>query len=117
MNFFEGVTTDNAELRLADGTTLQLHQQIAPAGTSVTIGARPEHIELGTEGWAAEAVVIEPTGSETQITVRIGSSTARVLVRGRPNVRAGDRIHLGVSPRYLHVFSTETGLAMTAEGA
>lgn len=114
MNMFEGVVTDDAGLRLADQTILQLRRQVAPAGTSVTVGARPEQLELSSDGWAAEAVVIEPTGSETQITVRIGASTTRVLLRGRTEVRPGDRIHLGIEPGNLHVFSTKTGLAMKA---
>lgn len=112
MNFFEGVVTDNAGLRLADMTTLDLRRQIAPAGTSVTIGARPEHLELSRAGWAAEAVVIEPSGSETQITARIGANTVRIVLRGRTDVRPGDQIHLGFEPENLHVFSAKSGLAL-----
>lgn len=114
MNFFEGILTDSGSLQMADQTRLELHRKVASPGTAVTIGVRPEHLELSDRGWSAEAVVIEPTGSETQISAHIGATTTRVLVRGRSDVRPGERINLWVDPGNLHVFSTETGLALTS---
>ncbi|MDN5788125.1 ABC transporter ATP-binding protein [Pseudorhodobacter sp.] len=109
MNFLEGVMTDNGSLRLPDLSELPLGRQIATAGAEVTVGLRPEHLFLTESGWPAEAVVIEPTGSETQITARASGKTFRILVRGRTEVKPGQSITLGFDPQHLHVFSTAIG--------
>src|SRR4051795_10170761 len=36
-------------------------------GRDVLLGVRPEHLTVGTEGFVAEVVVVEPTGADTQI--------------------------------------------------
>ncbi|MBB3019134.1 multiple sugar transport system ATP-binding protein [Microvirga lupini] len=107
MNFLEGEIADGAVLVLADGTRLQL-----PAGRQyrrahVTVGVRPEHFELHETGWPATVSVIEPTGSETQITARMAGQIVRILVRGRTLVMPGEVIHLQVRSELLHIFEDE----------
>src|SRR5256885_10606068 len=41
-------------------------------GREVLVGVRPEHLEVGTDGLAAEVVVVEPTGADTQIFCKVG---------------------------------------------
>ncbi|MGO4831444.1 TOBE domain-containing protein, partial [Rhizobiaceae sp. 2RAB30] len=53
--------------------------------------------------------VVEPTGSETQITARLSGHIIRVLLRGRTDIQPGQTIHLGTSPADLHVFDSKTG--------
>ena len=109
MNFFEGVVTPEGRLELAGGPQLDPGRPLAAPGQTVTMGVRPEHLELAETGWPAEAVVIEPTGSETQITARLSRTTIRILLRGRTGIKPGDTIHLRADPALIHVFATETG--------
>ena len=108
MNFLTGTPDDAGRLVVGDSLVLPLPVRIA-GGTRVTVGFRPEHLHVGADGWPASVSVVEPTGSETQITARIGEHVVRVLVRGRTDARPGDTIHLTVRPADLHVFDTASG--------
>ncbi|CAG0968736.1 MAG: sn-glycerol-3-phosphate ABC transporter ATP-binding protein UgpC [Rhizobiaceae bacterium] len=109
MNFFQGDVEGDATLVLDDGHALALPVPVPGEKGRVTLGVRPEHIHLANEGWPAVVSVIEPTGSETQITARIGEHVVRVLVRGRTEARPGETIHLAARPGDLHVFDGGTG--------
>lgn len=113
MNFFEGVLTDHKSVILSGGLEFILQKQVAQAGMEVTIGIRPEHFTLGKSGLSAEVSVVEPTGSETQITTRFAGGTARILLRGRSKARPGDTVHLSASPEDIHVFSNTTRMALS----
>lgn len=104
MNFLEGNVDDASQLILEDGTRLQLPFTNRLAQTRVTIGVRPEHFELSSSGWPATVSVVEPTGSETQITARISGHVVRVIVRGRTSVQPGEKIHLSVPGQLIHTF-------------
>jgi multiple sugar transport system ATP-binding protein len=104
MNFFEGDIVDRNRLHLADGTMLDLPKPDPKGRARVTIGVRPEHFSLSETGWPAAVVVVEPTGSETQITARVAGNLVRILVRGRTSVRPGQTIHLTVDPDTIHIF-------------
>jgi multiple sugar transport system ATP-binding protein len=111
MNFLEGEIVDGAILVLADGTRLQLPEGDHDERARVTVGVRPEHFELHESGWPATVSVIEPTGSETQITARMAGQIVRILVRGRTLVRPGEVIHLRVRSELLHIFEDEVAQA------
>ena len=108
MNFLEGGIEDGTSLVLDGGERLTLPVAV-PGGGRLTIGVRPEHLMLSEAGWPATVSVVEPTGSETQITARIAGHLVRVLVRGRTDVRPGETIYLSVAPNDLHVFDSRTG--------
>ncbi len=107
MNFVEGFVESGQTLLLDDGASLALPIPL-PGADRVTIGVRPEHLSLGETGWPAIVAVIEPTGSETQITARMGDHVIRVLIRGRTEVRPGDLIHLTARAQDIHVFDTRS---------
>jgi multiple sugar transport system ATP-binding protein len=111
MNFIHGRISDcGLELLAHGGARLAL-----PEGRSVTRGAemiygiRPEHLMLGKSGIAAEVVVVEPTGAETQITARIGTDVLVATVRERVEVRAGESVFMTPDLSKLHLFNAETG--------
>ena len=101
MNFLEG-NLDRARLVLDDGTALDLPSGDPKERTRATIGVRPEHFLLAESGWPATVAVVEPTGSETQITARIADHIVRILVRGRATANPGEVIHL--VPDQVHFF-------------
>ncbi|OCW56955.1 ABC transporter ATP-binding protein [Hoeflea olei] len=104
MNFFEGDFVDPTTFALADGTRLKLPVPDPKGRRHGTIGVRPEHFTLEQSGWPATVSVVEPTGSETQITARLAGRSIRVLIRGRTATRPGEAIHLGVEPELIHFF-------------
>ncbi len=108
MNFFNGKLDDNKSLVLSKELKLNLGKQFAQADTDVIIGVRPEHLVLAEKGWPCEVVVVEPTGSETQITARLAGNTLRVLLRGRTTVQPGDKVFVSAEPVSIHVFLAST---------
>ena len=104
MNFLEGEIVDRTVFRLNDGTRLRLPAPDPQARKRITLGVRPEHFTLSSEGWPAIVSVVEPTGSETQITARLAGHLVRILIRGRTEVNPGDTIHLDVTPNLIHMF-------------
>ena len=113
MNFVEGFVDRSGALVLDDGASLALPLPV-PGDDRVTIGVRPEHLSLAAAGWPAVVSVIEPTGSETQITARMGDYVIRVLIRGRTEMRPGETIHLTARAADVHVFDTRSGRRRTA---
>ena len=119
MNFLEGklmMTGNNGSashwVETANGARLPI--AIAPHasnGQAVTYGVRPEHLEFGTDGDGIEAeiVVVEPTGSETQIVARIGTQDIIAIFRDRRAVAPGDKIYLKPRANAAHLFDKDTG--------
>jgi multiple sugar transport system ATP-binding protein len=111
MNFVKG--------RLEDGgfTTdagMRLPIVKAPAssdGRPVVYGVRPEHFQLTPDGVPVEVVVVEPTGSETQVVVRGGGGHQEMICVFRERVTAapGETIRVQPNPRLVHLFDQETG--------
>ncbi|MBO9591212.1 ABC transporter ATP-binding protein [Devosia sp.] len=102
MNFLSGTMTPDG-FRTEEGIVLPV-----PAGAAsgaITYGVRPEHIELiEGDGIAAELVVIEPTGAETQFVARLGGQSVTGLVRDRLQQRPGDTIRIRPMVDAVHLF-------------
>jgi multiple sugar transport system ATP-binding protein len=83
----------------------------------VTYGVRPDHLELVADterGVPGEIVVVEPTGSETELVVKVGEAQVIVEARGRATVRPGDRVTFAVDPANVHLFDQKSGQRLTA---
>ena len=117
MNFIPGrlALADGARVVLTDdGLALPLPQPpAAPEGTRVLYGARPEHFALdGGEGLPAEVVVVEPTGAETQVALRLGHAGGQPIVaafRERLALRPGERLSLRPQAAHAHLFDADSG--------
>ncbi len=113
MNFLEGTLKANGGqpfVETANGAKLPL--KTAPAasdGRPVTYGIRPEHLDIADDGIEAEVVVVEPTGSETQIVARIGTQDIIAVLRDRTMVTPGDKIHLKPRASAAHLFDKDSG--------
>jgi multiple sugar transport system ATP-binding protein len=75
----------------------------------VVYGVRPEHLELADDGIEAVVVVVEPTGSETQIVARIGTQDIIAVFRDRHEVIPGEKIRLRPRASAAHLFDKDTG--------
>jgi multiple sugar transport system ATP-binding protein len=105
------ISAEGRHAVLGEGATVELPDGLrcGGPGTRITVGIRPEHVDLGTSGWPAIASVIEPTGTETQIGLKFAGQTVRALLRGRTSCQPGEAVHLAVDPKHVHVFDGETG--------
>ena len=125
MNFLSAIA-EAGELRFVHGA-LPLPPALGNVTGPVTVGIRPEHVQLArpsSDGFARGVVdVVEPLPSERiQIVhLRLGDSNAepahhtfRVAAPLEPAVQAGDEFTLTVAPERIHLFdqSTEANLQL-----
>ena len=116
MNFYDG-ETDGKEVVLAKTRImLEKEQQEALAISSgerrkVTVGIRPEHMEISADGGLEGAVeVSEMMGSSTHLHVNAnGKDTIIVVNSGERIYHAGESIHFNVPAKCMHLFDGETG--------
>jgi multiple sugar transport system ATP-binding protein len=101
-------------LDLGDGITLPLPSALPASlvGRSITCGIRPEDIQIGPSGLRAQVVVIEPTGSDTQVLTRAGKHKIVLLSRDRVDISVNQDLSLSFDPEKLHIFDTETGMRL-----
>src|SRR5690606_28535336 len=71
MNFMKG-RLDGGRFVGDGGATVPLANGAAARSGRATLGFRPEHIAVAEDGIETRVVVIEPTGSETQVVVESG---------------------------------------------
>ncbi|MGH8780008.1 ABC transporter ATP-binding protein [Paraburkholderia sp.] len=124
MNFAEGIVTAGAQgpaLKFGDGVEVALPGAVAAEaapGAKLTLGVRPEHVELDVAGsgnggndtaTAMDIEVVEPTGAETHLYGKIGGSTWCVTTRRRAAFEPGQRVTLRLPAEHLHLFDTESG--------
>jgi multiple sugar transport system ATP-binding protein len=86
----------------------------AVPGEPVIYGFRPEHLRLAEDGVPVTVQLIEPTGSETMVTARMGSTTVVGAFRERISARVGDTLHILPDPALAHLFSQGTGMRLPA---
>jgi multiple sugar transport system ATP-binding protein len=98
-------------LSLPDGGRLSLPCQVPFQLNDVEVdcGIRPEHIELGSEGFESRIRLIEPTGSDTQVHLETGDTRLVVLCRERLNQSEGATVKIKIHPGGVHLFDRKTG--------
>jgi multiple sugar transport system ATP-binding protein len=112
MNFIPGRLALDGAARVVTDDGLELPLPAAPAaedGSRVIYGTRPEHFTLGTGGVPAEVIVVEPTGSETQIAARLAGHDIVAAFRDRVDARPGDRLSLRPVAAQAHLFDAASG--------
>ena len=78
-------------------------------GAEVVYGIRPEHLRLDPNGIQARIQVVEPTGSETQVTLRIGEISVMGAFRERITAGHGDVLAISPDLALVHIFDKATG--------
>lgn len=116
MNFYEG-TISTAGFQLDDGVVLPFPSQFAATGRRAVYGIRPEHILIADDGVVAEVVLVEPTGSETQVLARLGRQLVTCLFRERVSVEPGEVVRLRPDLHFVHLFDSHGGQRISAESA
>jgi len=107
MNVLEGVYRNNFIEAL--GARWPVSGARAADGQRVKYGIRPEHIDLAGAGIAAEVVVVEPMGAETELLVKVADQTLTLLTHGRSSIGPGERAVLAPRLEHVHLFDAATG--------
>lgn len=80
-------------------------------GRAVTCGIRPEHIRLDPAGFDADVLLVEPTGAETVLQLRLGESELTAVVHERVAAQVGDRLKISFGD-LVHCFDEESGMRL-----
>jgi len=89
----------------ADGTPIALPGVPGRLdGQAVSLGIRPEHLSLAEGGLAAEIITVEPTGSETQVLMRLAGHEVIGVFRERISQQPGETLRVSLMPERIHVF-------------
>jgi multiple sugar transport system ATP-binding protein len=109
MNFVKG-KVEGGRFHADGGMYLPLkNAPAASEGRPAVYGTRPEHFRLDDDGVPVEVVVVEPSGSETQIVVRGGGQEMVAVFRDRFLPHPGETIRINPDPNLVHLFDAETG--------
>jgi multiple sugar transport system ATP-binding protein len=115
MNFLPvRVPADVAAIRLADqrwSIPGELRAALQPyAGQEVTLGIRPEQLDLTPEGRIpGEVVLVEPTGDECLVHVQVGGGAVVARARrGWSDLHPGQTVALGCDLAQAHFFDPAT---------
>ena len=118
MNFLKGaIGTDQGKSVFLTEGGLRFPVGDVPGnanGRSVMLGVRPEHLVISPAGMPAEVVVVEPTGSETQVNVKNGRQDLICLFRDRILPKPGETIRIAPIVQHIHLFDAATGQRISA---
>ena len=112
MNFLKGRIKANGAAGFEGPRGVALPLATAPAnadGRPAVYGIRPEHFAIADDGAEAEIIVVEPTGSETQVFAKLGGEQVVAVFRERHQFNPGDKIRLKPDPTLVHLFDEATG--------
>jgi multiple sugar transport system ATP-binding protein len=112
MNFLKGNVKANGSAGFEGPNGVKLPLKTAPAnsdGRPAIYGIRPEHFTIADDGAEAEIVVVEPTGSETQVFAKLGGEEVVAVFRERHQFNPGDKVRLKPDPSLVHLFDETTG--------
>ncbi len=112
MNLLKGTVTGGV-LRTDDGTMWPLPTVGArPKEGPAVYGVRPEHLHLDSGGIPATVQVVEPTGSETQVLMKVGNQSMIGAFRERVSAKPGEILPVRPDPALVHLFDQQSGQRM-----
>jgi sn-glycerol 3-phosphate transport system ATP-binding protein len=122
MNFVAArIDAGGANVELPGGDRLGLPEGrfAAAAGSQVTLGIRPEHLELAGDGAGVAHLSVQVTeqlGADTLIHGHFGSDRTDLTVRlqGTVNLKPDEVLPLRVGPEHLHLFDPASGARLGA---
>jgi multiple sugar transport system ATP-binding protein len=111
MNFLNGVVRMDGRPHVDVGGTMLAFEggPAAADGREVVYGIRPEHLDISPDGFPAVVSVVEPTGSETMVVLRLGEENFVALFRERHDFRPGETLKLRPRADAAHLFDPVTG--------
>lgn len=114
MNCFPGkIAADGGRIEVAGGTLPLPAGLVAvpAAGSTITVGVRPEHLAVSPEGsLTVEVRAVEWLGHECLISAGVGDATLVVREVGMSASEGGNALRLAVDPANVHLFDPNTTL-------
>ncbi|MCK0167986.1 sn-glycerol-3-phosphate ABC transporter ATP-binding protein UgpC [Jannaschia sp. S6380] len=109
MNFLDGVVRGGAIEVPGLRTSLTAAVTLPPEGTAVTVGMRPEHLQIAA-GDTLSVDLTEALGGVSYAYLTAGTGE-KIIVEERGDIRSdeGDRVALTVDPARVMVFAAEGG--------
>jgi len=110
MNLIEGRL--DASGVVVGNCVLPCERPVGEAGRGVTVGLRPEHLELAGEGSLPLTVeLLERLGADTIIHGKLGGGATVVTARaaGTINPSLGEVLRFAVRPEHVHLFDRVSG--------
>jgi multiple sugar transport system ATP-binding protein len=108
MNFLEGryvLSGDHADIRLTDGSMIPIGRpRPVEAGSTVTLGIRPEHVTINGDGIEADVLLVEPTGFGIILHLSLRGLPFNVFTLDRGALTAGPKIRITIPPEQSHLF-------------
>jgi multiple sugar transport system ATP-binding protein len=81
-------------------------------GKSVVLGVRPQSLALASDGPIKGVVeIVEPTGGESFIRLKVGEAHLTARVEGTPNLDLGSDVSLAIDSNAVHLFASRSGEA------
>ncbi|WEX90988.1 sn-glycerol-3-phosphate ABC transporter ATP-binding protein UgpC [Sinorhizobium garamanticum] len=106
MNFLTGTITSDGFAAPGILLPLPAHEL---KGRKAVYGIRPEHFTLDDNGVPAEIVLVEPMGSETQVTMKLGESQVTGVFRERVSLPPEATIRVRPDLANIHLFAADGG--------
>jgi multiple sugar transport system ATP-binding protein len=106
MNFFKG-RIESGRFVADGGVALPLANGARTGRASY--GIRPEHVKVADDGVSTKVIVIEPTGSETQVVVECCGQEMVCVFRERIAAEPGATLRIKPDAALVHLFDEETG--------
>ncbi|MGC1497039.1 MAG: sn-glycerol-3-phosphate ABC transporter ATP-binding protein UgpC [Sulfitobacter sp.] len=111
MNFLKGTVKGKGVDVPALGRAITTETQLPPEGTAVSVGIRPEHIEVQTGQGALNAELSEALGGVSYL--HLDTATGEKIIaeeRGDDRANEGDTVDISFEPRRVMLFDGKTGL-------
>jgi multiple sugar transport system ATP-binding protein len=112
MNMIAGRVVERGSARMVEAgpALLPLPRDTAVGvGHEIIYGIRPEALTAGGVGLSGTVAVVEPTGSETHVVLRVGTQDIVGVFRDRVPFRPGDALTFAPDAEKVHVFDKATG--------
>ncbi|MEO1687010.1 MAG: TOBE domain-containing protein, partial [Pseudomonadota bacterium] len=108
MNFLQATARDGAVEAAGLGATLPSGVALPPAGQPVTLGLRPEHLEIDPAGETHRVDLTEALGGVSYAHL-IAPTGEKIVVeeRGDARSREGDLVSLRVDPARAYLFGAD----------
>lgn len=113
MNFIEGVIEDGVMFKADGDVRIQLPKERWPSlsvGQRVTLGIRPEHLELVSDGdamFTGEADVVEQLGDRTDVILANDHRRMTARIASGSGLREGDSASLRADLSLAHLFAVD----------
>ena len=108
MNFLDATYTDGG-VRLKDATVVPLAAPLSLTnGAKVTLGIRPEHVVIASEGGLnANVELVEPTGFGIILHLSLHGLPFKIFTLDRAALTSGPTINVSFPAQHLHVFDAD----------